>query len=275
MEFSNSRLEKKGAPVKAGTRWKAVYPERLSAYALRYGRTVDCLKDWIRTGKDAGELPPLADATALCDWYGRYVAAVPVDLLAKWAPSVSPGQCSSGNGTRPLNLGQAIVEVQRVLAAEIQTLNQSSLNDSRRAVLLRNVQYASDSLCRLTNTLANVRRGDNDVLSWGTYAAGVSDIIRVLSEIRKGWPRRLFVEMEKLLCYRHYRILRALKEPLTAAAKKLCEEDILVFANNQAMKPVIEKMHERYRELEIEAAGALRAGRPEPALTFTPTDQRL
>jgi hypothetical protein len=237
---------------------------------------VDCLKDWIRTGKEAGELPPLADGgAAMCEWYGSYVAAVPADLLAKWAPSVSPGQCSSGNGTRPLNLDQAIVEVQRVLAAEIQTLNRSSLNDSRRAVLLRNVQYASDSLCRLTNTLAHVRQGDRDVLSWGTYAAGVSDIVGVLIEIRKDWPRRLFVEMEKLLCHRHYRILRALKEPLTAAAKKLCEADVLTFVNDQAMQPVIEKMQGRYRELKAASGVVCPKCETLVPVSFEPAEQTL
>src|SRR5439155_13111271 len=119
MDFSNSSLEKKGDQPKAGTRWKAKYPEPLSAYAARYGRTTDCLKDWIFKGKAAGTLPPLQfGGQDMMDWYGQHVAAVPADLLAKWSPAVAP-QGPIGDGAQPLDLRQAVVEVRKLLAQEI------------------------------------------------------------------------------------------------------------------------------------------------------------
>jgi hypothetical protein len=276
MEVSNLSLEKKSAPLKAGTRWKAVYPERLSLYAARYGRTADCLKDWIRTGKEAGSLPPLQFPEEMNHWYGSHVGPVPNDLLAKWAPrGVAPAQGANGNGARPLDLRQAITEVRKLLGQEIATLNRASTSDARRSVLLRSIRDTSDSLCRLETTLANIRRDEHDVLSWGEFAAGIQEAVTFLIETRKSFPHRIMAAIEKAYSCRRRRIWRVaqlIKEPLMAAAKEACAADVQILINSPKLQPVIEQMQKRFRELEEAALQAYRDGETPVPLTFEPIE---
>jgi hypothetical protein len=273
MDFSNSSSEKKSAAPKSGTRWKAKYPERLSAYASRYGRTADCLKDWIRAGKGTGCLPPLQFPEEMTAWYGQHIGVVPADLLAKWAPDVAPAQDVNGNGVRPLDLRQAVVEVRKLLGQEIATLNRASASDARRSVLLRSVRDTSDSLCRLETTLANIRRDERDVLSWGEFAAGIQDAVTFLIEMRKGFPHRIMAAIEKAYSCRRRRIWRVaqlIKEPLMKAAKDACDADVQVLANSPELRPVIEQMQKRFRELEEAALQAYRDGKTPIPMTFEP-----
>lgn len=275
MEVSNSSLEKKSAPLKSGTRWKAVYPERLSAYAARYGRTADCLKDWIRTGKEAGSLPPLQFPDEMNEWYGSHVGPVPNDLLAKWAPGVAPAQGANDNGARPLDLRQAIIEVRKLLGQEIDTLNRASTSDARRSILLRSVRDTSDSLCRLETTLANIRRDERDVLSWGEFAAAIADAVTFLVETRKSFPHRLMAAIETLYAGRRRRIWRVaqlIRDPLMAAAKEACKDDVRILINAPQLHPVIEQMQKRFRELEEAAVQDYRDGKTPIPLTFEPIE---
>jgi hypothetical protein len=275
MEVSNLSLEKKSAPLKSGTRWKAVYPERLSIYAARYGRTADCLKDWIRTGKEAGSLPPLQFPEEMNEWYGSHVGPVPNDLLAKWAPGVAPAQGANGNGAQPLDLRQAVVEVRKLLGQEIATLNRASTSDARRSVLLRSVRDTSDSLCRLETTLANIRRDEHDVLSWGEFAAAIHDAVTFLMEMRKSFPHRIMAAIEKAYSCRRRRIWRVaqlIKEPLMKAAEEACKADVQILANSPELRPVIEHMQKRFRELEEAALQAYRDGETPVPLTFEPIE---
>jgi hypothetical protein len=268
--FPNSRLEKgENAPIKTGTRWHARFPKKLPEYAKAYCRGVDTIKAWIHRGKRSGWLPPLEHPGDLVSWYEQHIGACPDDLLALCGVSSAPAaQSSNGNGEQPLDLQQAVVEVRKLLATEIATLNRANISDGRRNILLRNVQKTADSLCRLETASAGIRRDKRDALPWGVFAAGVEDIMGNMTEIRRGWPRRLFIEMEKILCRHHYRVLRALKEPLEAAAKKVCEDDLKVIAQSEAFRPVIEKMAERYRELEASALQAYRDGKTPIPMTF-------
>ena len=61
------------------------YPEKLAVYALRFGRSVRILKNWIVLGKSANppELPPLNRPEQLPDWFVRHMKTpCPPDLLA-------------------------------------------------------------------------------------------------------------------------------------------------------------------------------------------------
>ncbi len=251
-----------------------MYPERLSVYAARYGRTADCLKDWIRTGKETGSLPPLQFPGEMNEWYGSHVGPVPNDLLVKWAPGVAPAQGTNGNGARPLDLRQAIIEVRKLLGQEIDTLNRASTSDARRSVLLRSIRDTTDSLCRLETTLANIRRDERDVLSWGEFAAGIHDAVDSLIEMRKGFPRRLMAAIEKAYSCRRriWRVAQLIKEPLMAAALEACEADVRTLATAPELHPVIEKTQERYRELEAAAKQAFADGKTPIPLTFEPIE---
>jgi hypothetical protein len=261
--FFNSRLEKEeNAPIRTGTRWHARYPKKLPEYAKAYCRGVDTIKAWIKKGKRTGWLPPLEHPGDLVSWYEQHVGACPDDLLALCGvPNAAVAQSSNGNGTQPLDLPQAVVEVRKLLATEIATLNRANISDARRNILLRNVQKTADSLCRLETASAAISRDNRDVLSWGIYTAAVNGILRTLSEIRRGWPRRICVELEKELCHRHYRVFTAIKEPLMKAAAKVCADDLLVMQRSQVFEPVFSKMKKRHDELDAKTKQALAEGK--------------
>jgi hypothetical protein len=247
------------------TRRKAKYPQRLSVYASSYGRSIETIKAWVKRGKLAGRLPPLQSPAQFPDWYAEHVGAVPDDLLsvcssgavavsrATNGSSASNGQAESVESVAAvplLDLEQAVIEIRAILAQDIAELKRSSNSDSRRGVLLRHVQKTSDSLCKLENTLAGLRREHRDALPWSVFENAIADILARLVDIRKGMPARIIAEIEKLYSHRVARVIGLIREPLLAAIAKVCEQDMLVLANCPELQPVYEKMRQRQRELE-------------------------
>ncbi len=241
------------------TRRKVKLPQRLSDYAKAYGRSVETIKAWVKRGKRAGHLPPLQFPADFPDWYAEHVGPVPDDLLALCSSSAvaatNSGASSNGQGesaaTAPLlDLEQAVIEIRAILAQDIAELKRSSMSDSRRGVLLRHVQKTSDSLCKLENTLAALRRDRRDALPWSVFESAIGDILTRLIDIRKGMPSRIVAEIETLYNHRVARAVRLIREPLSAAIGKVCEQDVQVLANSAELQPVYEQMRQRQRKLK-------------------------
>jgi hypothetical protein len=234
------------------TRRKAKYPQRLSHYARAYGRSIESIKAWIKRGKLAGQLPPLQSPTEFVDWYAEHVGAVPDDLLSVCATSSAVQQIAinakdetAAAAVPLLDLEQAVIEIRAILAQDIAELKRSSNSDSRRGVLLRHVQKTSDSLCKLENTLAGLRRERRDALPWNAFESAIADILARLVDIRKGMPARIIAEIEKLYSHRVARVLQLIREPLLAAIGKVCQQDVQVLANSPELQPVYEQMRKR------------------------------
>jgi hypothetical protein len=256
------------------TRRHAKYPRQLSHYANAYGRSIETIAAWVRRGKVSGWLPPLDSPPAMRDWYARHIGAVPDDLSAlcsggraAGAPAVAPPRSAGGNGQEDesgapagaaaaaaplLDLEQAVIEIRAILAQDIAELKRAAGNgdDGRRGILLRHVRQTSDSLCKLENTLAGLRREKRDALPWGVFEEAVGKILTRLIDIRKGMPSRIMAEIETLYNHRVIRVVRLIKEPLLAAVEKVCEQDVQVLAQCPELRPVYEQMRQRARELE-------------------------
>jgi hypothetical protein len=236
------------------TRRHAKYPRKLSEYARAYGRSIETMKAWVKRGKLAGRLPPLQSPAEFPDWYAEHVGPVPNDLLAVCSSSAvaatdsgvsSNGQDESAAAVPLLDLEQAVIEIRGILAQDIQELKRSSNSDSRRGVLLRHVQKTADSLCKLENTLAMLRRDRRDALPWSVFENAIHDILTRLIDIRKGMPSRIMAEIETLYNHRVTRVVRLIREPLVAAITKACEQDVQVLANSPELQPVYEQMRKR------------------------------
>jgi hypothetical protein len=282
MNGFDSRVEKKGNTPIQNTRWHARFPKRVSEYAKAYCRSEDTIKAWIKRGKQSGWLPPLEHPGDMIAWYAEQVGPPPDDLVALCGcvPTSAAGAArSSSNGSNgenpPLDLAQAVVEVRKVLADELAALNRANISDARRGILLRNVQRTSDSLCRLETASANIRREDRDVLSWGEFAAAIADAISFLIDTRKSFPHRLMSAIETAYAGRHRRIWRVaqlIRDPLMAAAEDACKDDVRILITAPELHPVIEKIQERFRELEEAALQAYRAGETPIPMTFEPIE---
>jgi hypothetical protein len=251
------------------TRRHAKYPHQLSHYAEAYGRSVEGISRWIKLGKKSGWLPPLDNSSALRDWYERHIGALPDDLATKFC-TVLPASAEAGraatNGEKSdderaqteraapvplLDLEQAILEMRAILATDIAELKRSSNSDSRRGVLLRHVQKTADSLCKLENTLSARHRDRRDALPWNVFESAIGDILLRLVDIRRGMPHRIMSEIETAWVskrkHRCARVVRWLREPLSAAVEKVCEQDVLVLVSCPELRPV----YEQYRQAQI------------------------
>jgi hypothetical protein len=282
MNGFDSRLEKGGnAPIK-NTRWHARYPKRVAEYARIFCRSEDTIKAWIKRGKQSGWLPPLEHGGQdFVAWYAQHIDPCPDDLVALCGcvPASAAGAAGSSNGSngeKPLDLQQAVLEVRRVLAGELAALNRANISDARRGILLRNVQRTSDSLVRLETASANIRREDRDVLSWGEFAATIADAVGFLIETRKSFPHRIMASLETLYAdpqRRHLRrVAQMMKEAIMEAAEKACKDDVRILITAPELHPVIEKIQDRFRELEAAALQDYREGKTPIALTFEPIE---
>src|SRR5262249_48660559 len=162
-----------------------------------------------------GWLPPLDNPPALLAWYERHISPnVPDDLSALWSRGkVADTEAQKSSATFEnvrarfensgryfdergrilpaensppapmLDLEAAVVEMRGILGQDIAQLKQTHHGDTARGVLLRHVQQTSDSLCRLENTLAGLRREKKDALPWAVFEEGLSKILDRLIDI--------------------------------------------------------------------------------------------
>jgi len=254
----------------------AKFPEPLAYYARVYARSYETVKAWVAKGKAAHSLPPLAEPTQFVHWYRQHVRAdVPDDLWARCVsadaapvaddPSADNGQdalppvSAPAEAARLVDLEQADIELGGILGADIAEYKRMSHSDPRRGMLNRQIQQISIAKCRVATALAAMRREQLDLLPWATYEQGIAAILGRLIEIRKSFAHRILAEIETAWVserkHRCARVVRLLREPLSTAVEKVCEQDVLLLVSCPELRPVFEQYRQRARELAAAPAG--------------------
>ena len=67
MDILTDDLESDGIRISPSGR--VSYPEKYSAYAEKFGKSIRTIRDWVAFGKKVGSIPPLHDPTAMVGWW--------------------------------------------------------------------------------------------------------------------------------------------------------------------------------------------------------------
>ena len=97
MDILSDELSVAGIRVSASGR--VTYPEDYGVYGERFGKKPRSIREWVATGKRAGELPPLHDPAALVIWWRRCKKTrVPPEILALSFEGTETGKRSEMTG---------------------------------------------------------------------------------------------------------------------------------------------------------------------------------
>lgn len=167
--MSDLVLEPSG-PVVVGSRVR--YPEPLSAYAARYSTDERTIKRWVASGRSANpaELPPLHNANAMPDWWGRHMRrrcpaailgaagadAPVVDLVTVQQPDPVVGDGEPVSKGFELN----VEALRKNLAVAERMLNQAQVSDPPNEAVITARQRVYQSV------FSELRKAEADLVEW-------------------------------------------------------------------------------------------------------------
>src|SRR5215813_5690035 len=113
--------------------YQAKYPQQLRDYAKVYGRSGQCIANWIKRGKHVGKLPPLEDIAKMRDWYAQHIGPPPDDMRP---PEVVQPSRDFSN-VKALDIERNVDALRVTLAINKQLLDESLQCADERTIALR------------------------------------------------------------------------------------------------------------------------------------------
>jgi hypothetical protein len=224
------------------TRRKARYPRKLSEYARLYRRSIPTMKAWVRKGKLAGRLPPLATPGEFPAWYEEHVGPVPDDLLSLCATSAATNGQSNDegkaqqqrdfSGVKSLSIEQN-VEALRVTLAINKKLLDEALTDGPEGVVAqrqRNYERCFNLLRLAEGTLIEVQKKRGQLIDKEKIIDDQMKVVDTLKQMRVHMARDILIELEKNCGRRLFRIFNSQRAALEAAIEKVRIGEELLFS---------------------------------------------
>lgn len=202
--------ESETAPT-TGRRKRVKYARRLIDYARAYGYSDDrTIKNWVATGKDNGELPPLDSPELMADWWKRHHHNRPLpaslcglgqlELAPVSAPPTAPAETTQPAPPSPMTSGKSfpeqVAELRRVLdrsLAELQAVTAETCppdvtdreawargRSARMEIARKNYQGSFDVLRKAENDLVEWERQHEVLVPRSEVAEEVSRIFRAI-----------------------------------------------------------------------------------------------
>lgn len=247
------------------TRKHAKYPKKLPEYAAFYGKDERTIKRLIRRGKEVDSLPPLDEPVKMPAWWRRNMDhEVPDWLLGFTDPSARNGDGGSapagGTGdsgdAAPRDFSQVkSLSIEENVAALRQShavnkhlydeaLHSKEPNEQTIALRQRNYERTFELLRKAETSLIELKQKSGDLIDKESVRAELAQVFESLRLMRETMPRRIIVEVEKILPRPLRRVWRLIEKTLFPAVEKARADEENIFRNldNLTGREDIEKL---------------------------------
>lgn len=199
------------------------------------------MKAWVRKGKLAGRLPPLATPAEFPAWYEEHVGPVPDDLLSLCATSAATNGQSNDegkaqqrdfSGVKSLTIEQNVEALRVTLAISKQLLDEA-LTDGPDGVVVqrqRNYERAFNLLRLSEQTLIEVQKARGALIDREKVVDDMTKVVDALRHMRAHMAHEILVELERSCGRRLWRIINSRRGLLEAAIEKVRAEEELIFS---------------------------------------------
>lgn len=236
------------------TRKHAKYQKKLPDYFDTYETGDRGLKYWIRRGKLLNDLPPLDDPPKMADWWRRCMPQqVPDKLLAYEKPSRpgAPDPRSSSGGDRSPTAPRDFSEVRSLdIAENVEALRQTHAinkklldealaadppNDNTTQLRQKNFERSFELLRKAESTLIELQRQRGNLVDVESVRTELAQFLESLRLMRETMPRRITIELERILPRRFKRVAALLTKYLLPAVEKARADEENMFRNLETL----------------------------------------
>jgi hypothetical protein len=206
----------------------AKYPKPLSDYAKIYDRSLICIKQWIRRGKQSGRLPPLEDTAAMRDWYAEHIGPPPEDMQ----PPPAPREARDFSQVKALDIERNVEALRVTLSINKQLLDEALQSADERTVALRQRNYERCfNLLRLAEqSLTELQKQRGQLIDRERVLGDQTKIVETLKQMRERMARDIMIELEKNCSKRLRRVFGHLREMLEPAIERVRMSEELIFS---------------------------------------------
>lgn len=245
---------KEAAQGALSTRKHVKYEKKLSEYGPIFGQTDRTVKRWIRRGKELGDLPPLDAPDRMAAWWRRCMDHQVPDRLLGFLPSSGGPDPRTGNddtgsraisseaGSAPdfsqiksLGIRENVEALRQTHAINKHLLDQAlqaqQPNESAAQLRQKNFERSFELLRKGEQTLIELEKASGGLIDRETVAAELAQLLESLRLMRETMPRRVMIEIEKLLPRRLQRVSRLLEKSLRPAIEKARDDEETIFRN--------------------------------------------
>src|SRR5215813_2998131 len=206
----------------------AKYPQQLAEYAELHGRSLQCIKDWVRRGKDVGKLPPLGDIAKMRDWYAQHIGPPPDDMRPPEPAAVQ----RDFSKVKALDIERNVEALRVTLAINKQLLDESLVSADERTIALRQRNYERCfNLVRLAeSSLTELQKERGQLIDKERVLGDFVKIVESLKSMRERMASDILIELEKSCSKRLRRVFAQLRELLEPAIERVRLQEEILFS---------------------------------------------
>lgn len=231
------------------TRKHAKYAKKLPEYFDTYETGDRGLKYWIRRGKLLNDLPPLDDPPKMADWWRRCMPQqVPDKLLAYEKPAVKDPLASSGepgkntpttprdfSKVQSLDIAENVEALRHTHAVNKHLLDEALAadppNDNTTQLRQKNFERSFELLRKAESTLIELQKQRGNLIDVESVRTELAQFLESLRLMRETMPRRIVIELERILPRRFRRVAGLLAKFLLPAVEKARADEENMFRN--------------------------------------------
>lgn len=252
------------------TRKHAKFKKKLPEYCDTYETGDRGLKYWIRRGKLLNDLPPLDEPEKMADWWRRCMPQqVPDKLLAYEKPAARdpigvPGDERSSQGSpaagesdganrqsgsdrsprdfskvQSLDIAENVEALRHTHAVNKHLLDEALAadppNDNASQLRQKNFERSFELLRKAESTLIELQRQRGDLIDAESVRTELAQFLESLRLMRETMPRRVTIELERILPPRFRRVAGMLTKYLLPAVEKARADEENMFRNLETL----------------------------------------